>query len=285
MRKARSHCAKLHPMTSVKGCLDIIGTGIRLAGQLTAESRSIIVSADRVLAVAADAFCLSHLCSLNSRVTSLTHHYSVGRQRDRTYERMVETILEPVRHGERVCAVFYGHPGVFVWPSHEAVRRARAEGFPATMYPAVSSEDCLYADLGLDPARSGCQSYECMDFLLYGRVFDPTAALILWQPAALGDISRSTFETDPAWVAALAEVLIEKYPPGHEIIVYEAASFPLDDPRVEPVALNRLREVSFTQASTLYVPPLKAPALSRERLEKLGVTEDRIAVANFQKDR
>lgn len=267
------------------GKLSIVGSGMLAAGQLTTETRNVIRAADRVFAVMADSLSLALLTELNPRVFSLQYHYAHGRQRDRSYERMVETILEPVRRREHVCAAFYGHPGVFVWPSHEAIRRARAEGFEARMFPAVSSEDCLFADLGLDPARSGCQSYESMDFLLYGRIFDPTAALILWQPAALGDISRSCFKTDPGWVKALAEVLTEKYPANHEITVYEAASFPLDDPRIEPVPLNRLHEVMFTQASTLYVPALRAPELSRARLEKLGVTEDQIAVANFQRDR
>lgn len=265
--------------------LSVVGTGIRLAGQLTVEATNLIKGADHVFAVMANALALDYLADLNPNVESLHSHYSVGRQRDRTYERMVERILDPVRSGNSVCATFYGHPGVFVWPSHEVIRRARAEGYLAEMFPAISAEDCLFADLGIDPARSGCQSYECMDFLLYGRVFDPTAALILWQPAALGDISRSTFKTDPRWVAALAEILMECYPAGHEIIVYEAASFPLDEPRIEPVALNRLHVAEFTQASTLYVPPLRAPTLSRERLEKLGVREDQVALANFQRYR
>ena len=65
---------------------------------------------------------------------------------------MAEAILEPVRAGKRVCAAFYGHPGVFVLPSHDAISRARAEGFEATMLPGVSAEDCLVADLGVDPA-------------------------------------------------------------------------------------------------------------------------------------
>lgn len=255
------------------------------AGQISTETRNLVQCADKVFAILADAFSLDYLSDLNPRIISLQHHYARGRQRDETYERMVEAILEPVRRGEHVCAAFYGHPGVFVRPSHEAIRRAWAEGFRAQMYPAISAEDCLFADLGVDPARSGCQNFEAMDFLLYGRVFDPTAALILWQPAALGDISRSTFRTDPRWVAALADVLMEQYPAEHEIIVYEAASFPLDGPRIESVRLDALADVSYTQASTLYVPPVRAPKISREILKRLGVREDEIAVANFQRDR
>jgi len=31
------------------------------------------------------------------------------------------------------------------------------------MLPGISAEDCLVADLGIDPASSGCQSYEAND--------------------------------------------------------------------------------------------------------------------------
>ena len=68
------------------------------------------------------------------------------------YARIVGDILDAVRGGASVCAAFYGHPGIFVTPSHDAVRRARAEGYPARMLPAVSAVDCLFADLGVDPA-------------------------------------------------------------------------------------------------------------------------------------
>lgn len=270
---------------SKSGRLCVVGTGIGLAGQVTTEARNLIRNADRVYAVMAEPFMLDWLRDLNPATVSLQGHYAVGRQRDRTYEDMVETIVSGVREGERVCAAFYGHPGVFVWPSHEAIRRARAEGFEASMYPAVSAEDCLYADLGFDPARSGCQTYEAQDFLLYARRIDPTAVLILWQMAALGDTSRSTFETDSRWVQALADVLQAHYPADHEVIIYEASAFPLDEARIEPIALNRLAEASYTQASTLYVPPVRAPELSQERLSMLGVTEEQIAKANFQRNR
>src|SRR5437899_1041057 len=103
------------------------------------------------------------------------------RIRDETYDDIVAEILSAVRSGTRVCVALYGHPGVFARPAHEAVRRARAEGFPARMLPAVSAEDCLFADLGVDPGENGCQSYEATDFLLRKREVDVSAALVLWQ--------------------------------------------------------------------------------------------------------
>lgn len=65
-------------------------------------------------------------------------------------------MLQEVRLGKKVVGVFYGHPGVFVSPSHRAISIARFEGYEAKMLPAVSAEDSLYADLGIDPSRPGC---------------------------------------------------------------------------------------------------------------------------------
>lgn len=261
------------------------GCGIRAAGHLTAETEHLLRAADIVFAHAGDALAQGVIEDLAGSVVPLHTHYEVGRRRDASYEDMVEAILGPVRARKKVCAVFYGHPGVFVWPAHEAVRRARREGFEATMYPGISAEDCLFADLGVDPAVYGCQSYEATDFLLHARRFDPTAALILWQPAALGDVSRAGFETDPAWVRALAEVLMADYPPDHPVTIYEAAAFPLDRPRLERVALKRLHEASFSQVSTLYFPPVAAPELSTDRLERLGVRASDLVLGAYQQYR
>lgn len=266
---------------STPGRLSVVGTGIRPGGHLTREAQHVIAAADRVLTVV-DGLTLERLREINTRVESLQDSYAVGRQRDDSYAEMVQRILAPLEDGRHVCAAFYGHPGVFVWPAHEAVRRARAAGHRAVMYPGISAEDCLFADLGLDPAVHGCQSFEATDFLLHARRFDPTAALILWQPITLGDLGRDRFEFDPDWVRVLAEVLAEDYPADHPVTIYEAAVFPLDEARMEVVALKRLHEASFSQRSTLYLPPKAAPALSRERLERLGVREADLAFGAYQ---
>ena len=82
----------------------------------------------------------------NPRSRSLHGLYAPGKRRSDTYAEMVSELLEPVRAGREVCAAFYGHPGVFARPGHEAIRLARDEGFPARMLPAVSALDCLVAD-------------------------------------------------------------------------------------------------------------------------------------------
>lgn len=257
--------------------LSVVGTGIRPGGQLTLETRHLLEQADQVLAVV-DGLALAGLKALNPNVESLQDCYRAG-SREAGYAEMVRRILAALDQGGEICAAFYGHPGVFVWPAHEAIRQARVRGIEARMYPGISAEDCLFADLEIDPALHGCQSYEAMDFYLCPRRIDPSAALVLWQMAALGDIQRNRFEADPRWLRALAEVLMADYPADHQAIIYEAAAFPLDQPRREPIALGRLDQTRYRQVSTLFVPPLRAPQPCQQRLARLGLTAEALAPA------
>ena len=117
------------------------------------------------------------------------------------------------KKGERVVAAFYGHPGVFVAPSHLAIAGARKEGFEARMLPGISAEDCLFADVGFDPGERGCQSFEATDFLLRKRVFDVTSPLVLWQVGVIGvrDYQKSDL-WGPRGLEVLVRRLLEFYP-------------------------------------------------------------------------
>lgn len=255
--------------TASRGSLTVVGTGIKLAQHCTPEARNVILSSDIVYAAGGDPITQHWLATLNGNLVSLHDVYRAGRKRDEVYEDMVETVLAGVRAGKSVCAVFYGHPGVFVYPSHEAIRRARAEGFEARMLPGVSAEDCLFADLDVDPGSLGCQSYEATDFLINARRFDPTAALILWQLALVGDQTRRLLESDPKRLQVLADVLMEYYGPEHLVAVYEAAALAVTRPRIQWVALAALHTSDVLQHSTLYVPPKGAPSPSKKRLALL----------------
>lgn len=252
-----------------RGSLVVVGTGIKVANQCTIEARHHLESADIVFEVVGDQLAQSFVRSLNANVVSLQHLYARDRARSDTYEAMVETILGAVRGGKRVCAAFYGHPGVYVYPSHESVRRARAEGYEARMLPAVSADACVFADLGFDPGWIGCQSFEATDFVINARRFDPAAVLMLWQIALVGDRTLKVFESDPNRVAVLAEVLMESYPSDHLVTVYCAATLPVGEPDVQTLPLNRLHEAEITQESTLIVPPLGEAHPSPERLALL----------------
>jgi len=240
--------------------------------QVTPEAAAAIDRADDVLYLVADPLTAEWLQRARPESRSLGGHYAPGKDRGQTYAEMVEELLAPVRAGRDVCAVFYGHPGVFVRPGHEAVRRARAEGFAARMLPAVSALDCLVADLAIDPGVAGLVSYEATDFVVHRRRPDTGATLVLWQIGVIGELG---YATDPsrAGLAVLAERLERSYPRDHETIVYEASPYPLvADPFVLRVPLEALPEAEVPLLSTLVVPPARRSRRHRPTIARLGLS-------------
>ena len=240
-----------------RGSLVVVGTGIRIVAQATLEAIAHIRRAERVFYVVDDPVTEEWLRRLNPTATALNHYYAEGKSRDTTYRQMTTHLVNAVRAGARVCAAFYGHPGVFVDPSRDAIRRLRRAGYPARMLPGISTEDCLFADLGVDPGLRGCQSFEATDFLACRRRFDPTSALVLWQVGMLGEPSvRDDMRCRPERLAVLTAALRRAYPARHRIVLYEAPQFPTCAPIVRRVALGRLPRAVVRPATTIYVPPL-----------------------------
>lgn len=251
------------------GSLTVVGTGIRASLQTTAEARHAIERADKVLFLL-EPVGARWIQTLNHTAESLDHHYSADRRRADTYRAMVEEIMLWVGRGLDVCVAFYGHPGVFVDPSHQALRRAREAGFPARMIPGVSAEDCLIADVGFDPGDSGLHSYEATEFLLSGRIADPSVHLILWQIGALGE-NRARRGPDPAALGVLVERLTGSFGVDHEVILYQASPYPIGGPIIERIRLGDLASADVPPLSTLYVPPVVKPSLDPEMAETFGL--------------
>jgi hypothetical protein len=187
---------------------------------------------------------------------ALQPFYGLDKPRSDTYREMVEAMLAEVRLGRRVCGVFYGHPGgLRAGAPHRAIAQARREGFEARMEPGISAEDCLYADLGIDPGTVGCQHYEASQFMFFQRRIDPTTYLILWQIGHVGDRTLRRTATGPAYRRLLVDKLLHDYPATHAVIVYEAAALPMATARVEEMALSYLVESDLYLQSRLVIPP------------------------------
>lgn len=260
-------------MTS-KGSLACVGVGMMLGAHLAPRSRACIEQADAVFALVSDPIVELWLQELRPDLRSLQSYYgdgsAAGKPRRDSYREMVEAMLAEVRLGRRVCGVFYGHPGVFAVVPHRAVAQAREEGYAAVMEPGISAEDCLYADLGIDPGTFGCQHFEAGQFLCYQRRADLSAYLVLWQAGIVGDRSTRRFATDRAYRGLLREALQDAgYPPSHEVIAYEAATLPIGEPRVERSLLSALGDIDLRLQTTLVLPPARAMKANRRMLERL----------------
>lgn len=251
-----------------RGSLTVVGTGIQAAAHLTTQTRLVIGRADEVLYLVNDPVAAVWIEGANPNARSLDYLYESGKDRRETYDAIAEEIASRVRLGLDVCAIFYGHPGVFAWPGHEAIRRLRAEGSSSRMLPGVSTLDCLVADIGIDPASTGCQTYEATDFLVRRRTIDLCALLILWQ---IGFVGNATYEPVPSMdgLPLLLERLLEVYPEDHETIIYEASPYPVSEPIIQHLALSEVLEAEFSPIATMVLRPRDRPEVDQQMLERV----------------
>lgn len=256
---------------SAKG-LTVVGTGIRAGLHMTMETRLAIEQAARVLYLVADPISEACIRKLNPNTESLWPMYQTGKERIEIYETIIAKILDELESAGDLCVAFYGHAGVLTYPAWESIRRARATGKRARMLPAISTEDTLFADLGVDIGRAGLQSYEATRFMYYKYNFDTSAGLLLWQVSVLGE----TVWNPPheAGVRPRLEVLTDYlkgfYGPEHEVFLYHAPEFPTSRPLIERVVLRDLPRAEFISISTLYIPPSGQPQTNEENMEALA---------------
>jgi uncharacterized protein YabN with tetrapyrrole methylase and pyrophosphatase domain len=253
------------------GSLTVAGAGIRAESHVTAETAVHIRKADKLLLMVPSRPAQQWLQAENPSAESLGRFYDESRDRLETYLDMAEYIVSFVRDGLRVCALAYGHPGVVAVPTHLAVKLARDEGYPAEMLPGISADACLYADLGIDPGRPGCQHFEATDFLVRHRRSDPGSQLILSQIGIVG-MFNPQFDFDPVpGLRVLTERLLEDYPPAHPVTVYEASIVAEHGPAIRTGPLEALPSMAVSKISTLYVPPAGPVDPDDAVLDRLGV--------------
>ena len=113
--------------------------------------------------------------------------------------------------------------------------------------------------------------YEATDLLIRKRRIDTSSGLILWQVACVGDIGYKYSGYDCRNLPILVGVLQKKYGTDHEVIIYEAAQYPVCEPLIRKVPLSKLVETGVSGISTLYIPPKQPAPLDMKMLRRLGL--------------
>jgi len=256
------------------GSLTILGSGIESIG-FSRDAEAVIKAADKVFYCVADTATIMWLRKLRPDAYDLYVFYEDCKVRFKTYTQMTESILHPVRKGENVVAIYYGHPGVFVLSTHRAVEIAKREGHYARMKAGISALDCLCADLGVDPAHPGMLTFEATDMLVRRREPDPRLHVILWQVGLIGQMGyrRKGFVNDKFQI--LIEYLQSFYGKDYPVTHYVAARYPTLEPTADVLKLSELSDPAIQQKitglSTFYLAPRDETPSDSEMAARLGL--------------
>lgn len=263
------------PPSKKQGSLVVVGSGIQAIGQFTLQAAVHLREADSVYFSVADPVTAAWVLEQRPSAVDLNQFYADGKKRWQTYVQMAEVMLADVRIGRHVLGIFYGHPGVFVNASHRAIAIARLEGFDAVMLPGISAQDCLFADLGVDPGRPGCQTLEATDLLLYERPVLVDMHVVIFAVGYVGGFTAIDKRgASDRKLDVLLDYLGRFYDSDSPLINYVAARYPMNRPILDRVTLAELREPDVasrvTALSTFYFPP-RLKAGSDVMASRLGV--------------
>ncbi|HBD7411738.1 TPA: uroporphyrinogen III methylase [Legionella pneumophila] len=249
--------------------LSLIGCGIKIIAHLSKEAESHINKAEIVLFLVNEPVMEEWIGVHARKVKNLSGLYFSQKNRESSYRLITKEILHALECYEFVCVVFYGHPTVFALPGLEAIKKAKENGVETKIIPAISAEDCLFADLEIDPGECGCYSVEATDLLVYQRHPDTSSHLLVWQVGMLGNLGHEAhLKTDA--IELFVEYLLKFYSENHVAVIYEASIYPGLDCIVKKFMLKELRDQRISKIAILYIPPEEKKSADSLVLKKLG---------------
>lgn len=252
--------------------LVVVGVGIKFLSHLTIEARSNIEQSDIVLYLVNEPAMKEWIKQANPSTESLDNIYFKHESRLEAYKAITDYILTRLESGLHVCVVLYGHPTVFAMPALDAVKIAKNRGYNTKILPGISAEDCLFADLLVDPGVNGYMSFEATDLLIYQRKIDPSCHLVIWQISVIGAQGHASEHDNSAGQAILTEYLLKYYNKEHLITIYVAALYPTFEPIINTVKLSDLANYNIPVIASLYIPPYKKAEYHLPTLKALGIS-------------
>lgn len=253
-----------------RASLVVVGSGIKALAHLTQEVKTYITHADKVLYTINEPVTEEWIIKNAKNAESLDEIYFSYPQRIDAYRAITDYILANLKAEQHICVVMYGHPCFYAKSGLDAVTQALSEGYDARLLPSISSEDCLFADLLIDPATYGCQSYDATDFLVHQHPFNLSAYLILYQVSVIGASGQARFHDNRKNIKILVNHLTMYYPSNHLITLYSAAQYPGLEAKISHMQLSDLCSANISPVETLCIPPLRKAIPNIEMLAQLS---------------
>ncbi|MCW8444568.1 SAM-dependent methyltransferase [Fluoribacter gormanii] len=236
--------------------LALVGSGIKSISHFTTEFKTYTTSADKVLYLVNEPITKQWIERYSKLSESLDPIYFSENDRQSSYDKIRDKILTELETYNFITVVLYGHPTIFADPGLQAIIAAQKNSIETIILPGISIENCLYADLKVDPGQFGCFHLEATELLLYDKIIDPTAHLCIWQPGMIGNRSVPQPKQKSKHLKLLKIKLKKYYPDNHISILYEASMYPGVEPRIHKFPLYDIEDQTIGTLSTLYIPPL-----------------------------
>lgn len=236
--------------------LYIIGSGIKSIAHLTNETIGCIKNSNKVLYLLNEPLVEKWVQQNASESESVSVDYFSEPERVKAYSKIANKIIEAIDKDKIVSFLIYGHPCFYAMPGLMAASKLESnQDISVEIIPALSSLDCLYADLAIDPGQGGIYIVDASELIAFEKMLCTSSHLVIEQIGMVGNLGRPTDKVNKRALEALHAYLLSFYPKNHKCILYEAALYPRMTPKIIYFELSNLLNQQYTTISTLYIPP------------------------------
>lgn len=235
--------------------LCILGSGIKSIAHLSYESQLYIKKADIVLFLLNEPILENYIKENSKKSYDLSEIYYSTEDRQDCYKKIVDYILNLLGDYQNVCAIFYGHPIFCVNPAQSLIEKAKSKDVNIISCPAISSIDCMFSDLNIDPAEYGMQIYMAQDIINRKISVTTQSYLALLQIGFIND-NGHVHKTKNQQLSILKDYLYGFYPESHKCFIYEATLYANKKSITNSITLKDLSNDKLSSLSTLLIPPL-----------------------------
>lgn len=244
---------------------------------MTIEVKNAIESSDCVMFLVNEP-AIKHWIQNNSKnYISLDDVYFSHKNRKDSYAEIERCIIEMSQNYKQSCFVTYGHP---LFLSSSALNVAKKlknniDSAEVTIMPGVSSLDCLFCDMEIDPGSNGLQAYEATDMLLYDKDFNINTDLVIWQIGVMAinepikDTTKINSLINKKALSLLQIKLSEKYNQDQIIFLHVASIYPGIKSQIDKVELKDLTSISINRLATAYIPATKQTIINDKIYKQL----------------
>ncbi len=234
--------------------LCILGSGIKSIAHLTIESQEFIKNADVTLHLLNEPIMKEYVEKIATKSIDLQDIYYSVESRKLCYELITNKIIEQLEFHDNVCSIFYGHPIFCVKSAQSAINIAKEKNINIISCPAVSSLDCLFSDLNIDPAEHGMQIYTADDLINQKKIINVKSNLVILQ-AGFINFDRHVHQSKNHDLNVLVEYLMKFYKEDQICTIYEASLYPNIKPLKKKTQMRSLQDNKISSISTLIIEP------------------------------
>lgn len=254
--------------------LIIAGFGIKFLSHLTKETEKIIQESDKIFYLSNDDLFPEWIEKVNINAESLYSMYFSQSYRYDSYKLITDKILSELDNYKNVCFIIYGNPNFLVQITSLLCDSVKNNGHEVYILPAISSFDCLLADLCINPGDGGMQIFEAKELLVYKKFIDNLSHVVIFQPAAIIQDGHSRNKNlSIKGLKLLHEYLCEFYSENQPVIFYEASQFPGKSPKIIRTVLKNAAKEEITSKTTIYISPSMKGEICEEVANRIKLIE------------